>query len=327
MGADKEGTLREYRADGGAKTLATFSPRIEELVALESGVVAAVGSSLVLLDAAGQARATLQRPIAGDGPMAAQGALLACASGEAILLYRATGDTLQGLAPLAMPGHSRIGQLGFTGPGQLLVSAGRHLALFDVSEPTRPVPLRRWVDDVDFDLVSTREGAAALTREEWVWLLEVGEVLRGKHKLHLGASPRAAASDAAPWAFSSRGRVVEVSGEGAREVFLVGEDASRLEPWALSLQGSRGTAVTSATVLSLSSVELDTAPLAAHVEALLPRVREWLFGLLEAWARDGVRAPSGEGSAPLGGARPQLDDGTLGQRARPAVLQRRVLRV
>ncbi|WIG97480.1 tetratricopeptide repeat protein [Myxococcus sp. SDU36] len=300
-GADRKGTLREYRADGGAKTLATFSPRIKELVALESGVVAAVGSTLVLLDAAGQARATLQSPRSGDGPMVAQGALLACANGEAINLYRATGDTLQWLAPLAMPGHSAIGQLGFTGPGQLLVTAGRHLVLFDVSEPTRPVPLRRWTDDVDFKLVSTREGAAALTRGEWVWLVEVGEVLRGKHKLHLGASPTAAASDAAPWAFSARGRVVEVSGAVAREVFLVGEDGSRLGPRALSLWGSHGTAVTHDTVLPLSSVELDTAPFTAHVEALLPRVREWLFGHLEAWARDGVRAPAGGGHAPLGG--------------------------
>ncbi|ATB48256.1 tetratricopeptide repeat protein [Corallococcus macrosporus] len=300
-GADKEGTLREYRADGGPKTLATFSPRIDELVAVASGVVAAVGSTLVLLDAAGQARATLQRPLAGDGPMAAQGALLACASGEAIGLYRATGDTLQWLAPLAMPGSSRIGELGFTGPGRLLVRAGRHLALFDVSEPTWPVPLRRWVDDVDFELVATREGAAALTRDEWIWLVEVGEALRGTHKLHLGPSPRAATSDAAPWAFSSRGRVVEVAGEAAREVFLVGEDASRLGPRALTLRGRQGAAVTRDTVLSLSSVEIDAAPFAAYVEALLPRVREWLFGHLEAWARDGVRAPSGEGRAPLGG--------------------------
>ncbi|ATB47229.1 hypothetical protein MYMAC_002837 [Corallococcus macrosporus DSM 14697] len=312
--ADAKGALFEHPAGGDARRLATFPSEIDGLAALPAGVVASVGSTLVLLDAAGQTRATVHRPSAGDGPMAAHGTLLACASGAIVNLYRVDDAALVWLAPLALPGGRRISQLGFTGAGRLLVAAGANLTLFDVSEPSRPVPLRQWKNAPE--LLHTGEGTAALTDDEWVWLVELGDTPRCTRKVHVGPSPLVATSDAAPLAFAARGRVVEVLGETAREVMTLGPDGHRLEPTAISLRAGHATAVTRERVLALSPLPFDAAALRARVAAHVPRLREWLDTRMEALRQEGVPAEDGT-RAPLGGVVLQWFDGWAGLRGQP----------
>jgi tetratricopeptide (TPR) repeat protein len=143
---------------------------IDDLVAVEGGVLVSDGTRLALLDRAGKVVATAQALTRGHGELAVLGDRIALKNSDAVDLYRLGRKRIERVGTIGMPGDEHVHGLGFAAPDVLAVAIDGRVLFYDVGDLAAPEP-RACVAVPEAHDLAAGAGVVAVRSDKDVWLL------------------------------------------------------------------------------------------------------------------------------------------------------------